>query len=172
MHPPVVGRPDKWIWTLESSGSYSTKSMYRELTPPFDPVTSPLSLISWKHLWRLKVHARLRLLLWKLAWNLLPTRARIAAAIFQQVPDGASCFLCNEGVDSASHLFLSCPVSCIIWRESPWQVSLSLHVGGSVFDWISIILEPSVLGIPRGEMHHFQLFALNAIDVVWFQESH
>lgn len=82
---------DRWIWVLDKSGRYSTKSMYNHLVPPFNEAASPLNEQQWKALWKLKVHARLHLLLWKIAWNILPTRTRIAAIISSGAPPNCLC---------------------------------------------------------------------------------
>lgn len=37
--------------------------------------------------------------------------------------------------------------------------------------WISVILKPNIIGIPRAEQHHFQLYAALALDMVWFERN-
>ena len=39
--------------------------------------SEPLSNSEWKSLWRMKIHERLKLLLWKLVWNSFPTRENL-----------------------------------------------------------------------------------------------
>lgn len=45
LHLPLHlnGSSDRWIWVLDNSGRYSTKSMYDHLVPPFNEAASPLT---------------------------------------------------------------------------------------------------------------------------------
>lgn len=163
----MPGSNDRWIWTLEPTGVFTPKSLYRALLPSFASSTSFLSMADWNKLRKLRIHAQLRLLLWKLAWNLLPTRIRIASAIHLVVSVDHLCPLCAESPESIQHLFLSCSVSCSIWSEALWQLVIRSFSELPFIHWIAIILDLSSLGIPASDFHHFQLYAVNAIDVVW-----
>jgi hypothetical protein len=68
---------DKLIWSPSSSGSFSTKiALWTDQKHRFEN-SGPLSNSEWKSLWRMKFHERLKLLLWKLAWNSLPTQENL-----------------------------------------------------------------------------------------------
>ncbi|GLT68112.1 hypothetical protein SLA2020_403710 [Shorea laevis] len=43
---------------------------------------SPLSASSWQSLWGLKLQARLKHLLWKIAWNILPSEPTLGVLCF------------------------------------------------------------------------------------------
>ncbi|KAB1219795.1 hypothetical protein CJ030_MR3G005804 [Morella rubra] len=124
-------------------------------------------MVDWRKLWKLRMHAQLRLLLWNLAWNILPTRTGIDAAIHLPTTEDNFCPLCTVCPESIQHLFLFCPISCGIWSEAPWQIMIRSFSALPFSHWLSIILDPTPLGIPSSDFHHFQLYAVNAIDVVW-----
>lgn len=168
---PVLGHFDRWVWTLDASGQYSTKSIYHSLLPPFEVAASPLSIQQWKKLWKLPLHAHLPLLLWKLAWNLLPTRARIDLIIHREALPTSLCSFCHAQVEHMNHLFLECIISRIIWREAPWPIMIDRFANLPITSWLSVILDPSVIAIPLTDHHYFQLYAVTAIDLVWFETN-
>jgi hypothetical protein len=94
------------LWTPCSSGVFSTKSAHHFLSSQKTTLISPLSKSSWKLLWKLKLNHQLRLFLWKMIWNIVPTKERISLAIRYSFFD-ASCSLCSSSTDSLVYLFFS-----------------------------------------------------------------
>lgn len=104
-----------------------------------------------------KVYSRLRLLLWKIAWNILPTRSPIDLAIHQTVLETSLCPLCEAQLEMHNHLFLDCKVSRLLWREAPWPLFIDRCAAFPIVHWLYTILDPTLIGIPVDEQHHFQL---------------
>lgn len=116
------------------------------------------------------MHDRLKLLLWKVVWEVLPTKSIVAAQLggSEMVDDELTCVLCGEHPESIQSLLLHCPFSRSIWSESPWQLNIRAFGDVSVAPWVQTILHPhQSIGIPLENHHLFQLFAANAIDMVW-----
>ena len=67
-------------------------------------IISPLDSSTWKALWKLKLNARLILFLWKIAWNLLPSKARLKA-VFQIPSSDSLCPLCSSEEDYFPYVF-------------------------------------------------------------------
>jgi hypothetical protein len=68
-----------YIWTPACSGKYSTGSAYLQILKAENSASlsfAPAGI--WKSIWKLNLNDRLRLFLWKIAWNILPTQARLA----------------------------------------------------------------------------------------------
>jgi hypothetical protein len=131
---------------------------------------SPLPPATWKALWKLKLNYRLRLLLWKMVWNILPTKSRISFSI-PSSPTDISYSFCSFPTDSLLHLFFSCPIARVVWKNSFWPLdSLALRID-TLFDWLSIILHPETIGIPISDSHLFQIFAAIACDPIWFARN-
>lgn len=68
------------------------------------------------------VHNRLKLLLWKVTWEILPTKEKVAERIglCDMDDDQLKCGLCGENPETLLHLLLLCPYSRAIWSESRW----------------------------------------------------
>jgi hypothetical protein len=78
-----------------------------------------------------------------------------------------SCSLCSFPTDSLVHLFFSCPIARVVWRNSYWPMdTLALHIS-SITDWLDIILNPEKIGIPFTRSHLFQIF-LRQLHVIIF----
>jgi hypothetical protein len=153
---------DSIIWTPSSSGVFSTKSAHHLITSERIVPISPLPSATWKALWKLKLNHRLRLLLWKMGWNILPTKSRISCCI-PSAPIDISCSLCSFSTDSLLHLFFSCLIARVVWRNSLWPLdSLALRID-SLSDWLFIILHPKTIGIPASESHLFQIFCCGCL---------
>jgi hypothetical protein len=106
------------IWIPTANGVFSTKSAYkliRSLRPP--RLSSPFDPKQWSLLWKIKLNARLKLLLWKIAWDILPTKSRLNS-IFPISAAASFCPLCKSEEDSLHHLFFRCCFARIAWRLS------------------------------------------------------
>ena len=114
-----------FLWTPSSDGSFFTSSAYRVINSQrTNSIISPLDSSTWKALWKLKLNARLILFLWNIAWNLLPSKAKLKA-IFQIPSQDSLCHLCNVEEDSISHLFFSYIFARVAWRSSFWPLDSS-----------------------------------------------
>lgn len=101
---------------------------------------------------------------------MLPTKIKVADRIGGrgQSEGELLCELCGEHSESLPQLLLIFPFSRSIWSESPWQLNIVVFGARTVEDWVRIILHPhQAIGIPLEDQHLFQIFAVNAIDLVW-----
>ncbi|WOL16678.1 RNA-directed DNA polymerase, eukaryota [Canna indica] len=55
---------------------------------------------------------KIKMFAWKLAWGRLPTSTNLAR--FSNIPS-CKCYVCNEGEDSADHIFFKCPFAMQLW---------------------------------------------------------
>jgi hypothetical protein len=88
----------RFLWTFSTSGKFSSKSAYLQIKKSQDDL-SVLPVVSpdfWKKIWKLNLNDRLRLFLWKIAWNILPTRERLNS-VFSSLDSLSNCPLCNDG---------------------------------------------------------------------------
>lgn len=101
---------------------------------------------------------------------MLPTKIKVADRIGGRGRSEGEllCELCGEHPESLPQLLLIFPFSRSIWSESPWQLNIVVFGARTVEDWVRIILHPhQAIGIPLEDQHLFQIFAVNAIDLVW-----
>lgn len=156
---------DKIKWTHHYSGNYSVKSSYATLVNTSETFVSD---ISWKKLWKLKIQDCLKLLIWKVARNILPTKSLFKTAINHNA-DQILCPLCETQVETLHHLFFNCYFARILWRQSSWPIDISKFNEFPITVWINNILNPSrSLLIAKEEIQNFQLFASLAMDCIWF----
>lgn len=73
---------------------------------------------------------------------------------------------------SLHHLILACPLIRIVWRDSWWGLITLLFLDQSFSSWVKAILKlVALLALSPSNVHPFQLFALNAIDLVWASQN-
>jgi hypothetical protein len=102
---PIDAPQDRLIWTFNPSGCFSVKFAISSCLASGNTVTH-LNTI-WQQLWNLKMHERLKVFLWRLGSNTIPTKLNLAL----RTRNGDSlCPLCKFEEESYSHLFLKCQV--------------------------------------------------------------
>jgi hypothetical protein len=171
IHIPRSNIGDKWSWIPSSSGTFSVKSA-REVSLLPSTRISPLSLADWKALWSIKIQARLKHLLWKIAWDILPSRANIGRYVVSEVVNAWGCPFCGGPLETLSHIFLECVLAKVLWSSSPWPLNTNLFSSGPIFEWIMAVIHPfEKLGIPKAESRKFQLFASLVMDSIWLARN-
>ena len=161
-----------FIWTPSANCSFSTSSALKLIsTPRVASSSAPLDPHTWKLLWKLKLNARLKPFLWKLAWDIVPSKARISL-ILHIPPSDSLCPLCKSEVDSLHHLFFRCIFARIAWRQSFWPLDSLSWNSFSLPNLIKDIILPHLtFGIPKAEVHLFQIFATVLCDLLWFSRN-
>jgi hypothetical protein len=122
------------------------------------------------YIWKLNLNDRLRLFLWKIAWNILPTKERLSQLF--NVNLDFSCLLYKIADDSLQHLFFGCIFVRIVWHHSFWPLDSTTFNFSSMVDWIKLIISPTnSLSIPLADCHRFQIFASVACDILWYYKN-
>ena len=160
---------DQIFWCLSRSGSFPLKSAYMSIIQPQLTGPNPLSIKEWRGLWKLKVHARFKNLLWKIVWRMLPVGEELEKRF--HIPSTA-CFLCKNAVETIEHIFLQCPWTSQVWLLAPWPLNMSNLSHIDIIEWIKCIIDPKTkLGIRDEESLHFQLYASIVCDRIWMQRN-
>jgi hypothetical protein len=167
IHLPASPRFDKWSWVPSSSRIFTVSSAH-ELSLSMGGRSSPLSAEAWTSLWGLKIQARLKHLLWKVAWDILPSRDQISRFIVNGDPTAWLCPFCNGPLETLVHIFLECNLAGFLWRSSPWSFSISDFLSRPIASWILAIIFPvAMLGIPKVDVRKFHLYASLMLDSIW-----
>ena len=111
---PSADVPDSFCWGLTGNGTFSTKSATWK-------AHEHLSLSShvwpYKWLWKLNVMPKIRVFLWQLCHNSLPSRATLLRRGIQLDP---SCLACLTDIEDTDHIFLHCPLA-----KQTWDLAIS-----------------------------------------------
>jgi hypothetical protein len=160
-----------YIWTPSTSRKFSVSSAYSFLTGSnTNAFASSIKPQFWNSLWKLNFNDRLRLFLWKITWNILPTKERLDQ-LFNVNPN-FPCPLCKIADDSLQHLFFGCIFARIVWRHSFWPLDSTKFNFSSMVDWIKLIISSfNSLGISLVNCHRFQIFAAVACDILWYYRN-
>ena len=161
-----------FLWTPYSNCLFSTYSACRLISSSkISSNMSPLESSTWKDLWRLKLNARLTLVLWKIAWNILSSKIKLKT-IFHIPSTKSLCPLYSTEEDSLPHLFFSCIFARVAWRSSFWLLDSLAWSSLTLPHWIKGIINPhSSFGIPKSNTHLFQIFADVLCDLIWFARN-
>jgi hypothetical protein len=171
IHLPFSRNFDKWFRAPASSCIFSVKSAFFVACSTLGRSSSFPAEI-WHKFWDLKIQARLKHLLWKIAWNILPSRANIGRFVVSIVDGAWQCPFCKGPLETLSHIFLECDLSAFLWNSSHWP---NCYVGFSnrpISDWVLAIIFPcEKLAIHFHDARRFQLFASITMDLIWFSRN-
>ncbi|KAF4350788.1 hypothetical protein F8388_026498 [Cannabis sativa] len=81
---------DVWYWSLECSGHFSVKSVYKFLQLSKELGAHDDNSVFWNTLWKLSVPLKVKDLLWRAATNCLPTKSRLH---YKHVPIDTICLV-------------------------------------------------------------------------------
>ncbi|XP_021971624.1 uncharacterized protein LOC110866784 [Helianthus annuus] len=111
----TAGR-DKWIWSPEASGVFSTRS-FKALAFGVRVEEVPFSVkgCGW-------VPAKCRIFMWRTALDRIPTKQALERRNIQV--DSSFCALCGEGVETVDHIFTACDVAMRVWNRFCGWVNL------------------------------------------------
>jgi hypothetical protein len=172
IHIPQVTSFDKWSWAPSPSGLFSVKSAHELVSASSSGRTSPFCPEVWFMLWGLKLQARLKHLLWKIAWDILPSRTNIGRFVSSVDLNSWVCPFYKGPQETLSHLFLECDLDRLLWWNSPWPLITSSLAARPIADWIAAIVNPAVLlAIPRKEVQKFQIFPALTLDFIWLSRN-
>jgi hypothetical protein len=120
--PLRSGIEDQLAWHYDLKGMFSVKTAYhlgvsiRDTQQGRDASSSSLVASPnspWKQIWKLKLPAKIKLFLWRLAHNSLPTRMNIHR---KHIDLDTRCPVCLRMNEDGGHLFLRCKEVKKVWR--------------------------------------------------------
>lgn len=154
---------DNFVWTPSMSGSFTVKSAYHSMLQGRQGMQINEDLDIWKCIWKAKLH---KILLWRVALYILPTADRLNK--FMNLSD-PKCFLCGQHTDTIHHWLLKCPVSKMIWWNSPWQIRLEVFQQLTTTEWLYLIIKGhNVFHLQPGEKNRMRQFLVVMVEQIWF----
>ena len=165
---------DKLMWILDPKGRFFVKSAYKEAIA-HEPGPNPSQGL-WKKLWKARLPERIKMLLWRIGSNSIPTKVNLSTRLKHVDP---TCPLCKSGTEPSLHLFFECPISMCLWHSACWGFKADLEKVQSHVDIINLILEPPISAIPTQEAWLITLNMALVVDEIWhnrncvlYQEDH
>jgi hypothetical protein len=129
---------DRWAWLKSSTGELSVKSVNQAARRNG---TSAQSNSVLGKIWKLSLHARLKMFLWRVAMNILPTRASLS----RFVPNMDSSYpICGHQLETLIHLLWTCPLARALWFNSAWGIKTDSFQLDSPIQLIENLISPSV----------------------------
>lgn len=115
LHPIILSRSidDEWIWIVCDSDSFSSNSAYKLLQLKCSCSEPVLGVGNnfFKYFWNCKAPTKILAFPWQVILDRLPTKSNLALRNVLQGEDNSSCCFCDDVLESAGHLFLSCNFS-------------------------------------------------------------
>ena len=103
---------DRWIWLKTTSGYFSIKSAFKEVCQEDRDIEVNVVL---KRIWQTNFHQRLKMLFWRIAAGVLPTKV----SLLRFLPNLESfCPFCNWSNELVIHIFWECSLARAIWFGS------------------------------------------------------
>lgn len=112
------GPEDRLHWCLETSREYAVHNCYRLLlcsvpnpsTDLYKNITDETKQL-YKQLWAIKVPEKMKITVWQLLNNYVPTRVNLRQ---RRLVTDVACLRCGLGVESVLHVCSQCPFATLV----------------------------------------------------------
>ncbi|KAL0308654.1 UNVERIFIED_CONTAM: putative mitochondrial protein [Sesamum radiatum] len=130
---------DFFVWHHTATGMFSVKSAYHvavSLANRNQPSTSHPVPSPWKAVWSANVPGKVRVFIWKLAQNALPTGSNLFKKLREVV---LACLYCGSEEEDTEHVFLRCPFARQVWALSNLRWSFISNYPAPCGWWNSLL---------------------------------
>ncbi|MDV3193985.1 MAG: hypothetical protein Q8835_02940, partial [Sweet potato little leaf phytoplasma] len=103
---------DKWVWSLDNSGDFSTGSLTKELASNKNFSNADL----YRHLWKGPVPKKVKFFIWEVSHAFINTADVIQRKMSSICLSPNCCCLCKKAPESQIHLFSFCPYASVYWE--------------------------------------------------------
>lgn len=145
------GQDDKRIWYHSHNGIYSTKTGYSWLI--LKKIGYGPHRCFWRIIWKLKLHPKVRIFLWRVGHNLLPTNVKIKNL---KSDHNSSYPRCNSSDETLIHALRDCIKSKVVlmnggfddrllnsdWQEGiDWLEEVTRSLDKKAFECLTMVVE-------------------------------
>jgi len=106
---PITNVADSFCWGYSGSGEFTTKSATWQA---YDNISREQPLWQFNWIWKLEVMPKIKIFLWQLCHNALPSRGTLLRRGIQLDP---LCMTCANEIEDTDHIFLHCPIVHQVW---------------------------------------------------------
>lgn len=125
---------DKLLWMGKNAGNFTVKECY-ELAHQHRFFNS--TNFVWKKLWRIHLHERLKILLWRILSNVMPIKLLISTHLRG---GDRCCVLCGSKEESTMHLFRDCQAVRALAFGSAWGCKFDVWKNLSIPELVALCL--------------------------------
>lgn len=151
---PLFPSEDKIIWKGNVDGVFSVKSSFATLNTQNSNVQSKL--------WKMKLHERLKLFIWRILAGVLLSRE----AITDRIGHGENqCAICGAAMETYLHLFKECHGVRALAFASQWRFHLDYMEATNYQDLLKMCISP------QGSLTTFGLeneFVSTFLSTLWY----
>ncbi|MBA0730434.1 hypothetical protein Golax_025760, partial [Gossypium laxum] len=108
---------DIQLWRGEATGIFSVRSAYKLLQESTVDPNDYLQADSknfYRKLWNLHMPSKIKITVWKIAWNYIPTFSNLK---LKRVMTEGRCSRCGQEEEDSFHVFQRCPIVKEIWSQ-------------------------------------------------------
>lgn len=142
LEAPDFQYPEKLIWLGNKSGVFIVISCFQINFGYREEVKK-----IWKKLWSLIIHDRLKVFIWRVAHNILPTK-EVLKKRFGSFE--TTCSVCGDASETVVHILKECQGIKAVGFGSRWGLRLSEWKVETLEELISSSVEPGNTNLPRG----------------------
>ena len=158
-------REDNWLWLKSHNGKLLVKSAYKVLLDhskpnEFDQVKSKI--------WKSKIQDRLKMVLWRVASDILPTKEKLTRFFPAMDP---KCPRCDASLESSLHLFVYCHSTRFLWAGNEWGCRANAMQFDCLGQFINFLLSPQVSFHGSSDREGFLLFGTLVLEQLWFARN-
>ena len=158
----LSSKPDMLIWIQNPKGNYTVKSAFRTVTEQH--LLAINSDVDWKKIRRIKAPERVKMLIWRIGANILPTNENLQRKI-ANLDD--LCPLCHQEIESTVHLFLQCSIARALWFSCCWGFKPEDHSCSTSGDIMKLLTDPPQTPCPLDESWITTLNMSFVLDEIW-----
>ncbi|GKV33856.1 hypothetical protein SLEP1_g42305 [Rubroshorea leprosula] len=121
-----LGSPDKWLWTHNNDGKYSTKSTYSMLIKDHDGLNGAST---FKRVWNPILPNKIAAFNWQVLLNRIPTKLNLLKRGCAKGWEDSKCVMCEVEGEDSDHLFLTCRMVKWLWKACAawWGINVRLE---------------------------------------------
>ena len=162
---PINSNPDRLIWIVDPNGKFSVL-LVSKISQASNFSNNPNVL--WSKLWKLHAHERLKMFLWRVGSDILPTNKNFA----QRIDSGCPSYPLSHGEEeSAIHLFFHCNVAKAIWFVQGMNIHSECLPLQSTADIVNLVLNPPLELIDAAHWkeisHTFAIRFILTLECIW-----
>lgn len=127
---------DMWWWKPEENGVFTVCSTYKLLADSLLPpgALSRTKEVAFRLVWKSLAPSKVVAFSWQLLRDRIPTKDNLVKRRVLPAENSENCSLCEQMVETSSHLFLHCQVAFEVWSKIMCWLEINFTTPFSLFE--------------------------------------